>query len=860
MKKSNDCLHPGILILSVIFFFSCPANAQQVLYVFKGENGKYGFRTPEKKVTIPPKYDDAYDFRENLATVNLGNKWGYINKAGKEIIPIKYQEALDFNEGMGIVKLNEKWGFVDQSGKEIAIRYSGVAADGFNEGLAGVRLGEKWGYINKVGKEITPIKYSGIHIFNEGISAVRMDNKWGFIDKTGKEITPIKYDGIRSYQNGMSAVRLNGKWGFINKSGKEVTPIIYENAWDFNEAIAAVELNNKYGYIDKTGKEIIPVKLESFNHFNEGLAPVKLNNKWGFIDNTGKEVIPIKYDAIRLFNEGLAAVFINGKCGFIDKTGKLVINPLYDGTFDFHDGTAKVIKDGEYATIDHPQKTMVLNDVLKAFKSNDGRFGFKKKSGAIAIPAKYENAFDFTEGLGQVRLNDKWGFVDKTGKEVLPIKYTSVFGFSEGLAAVVGSDYKYGFISKNGERVIEFKYDEAWPFSEERAAVALKGKWGFIDNTGKEITTLKYHDVGNLFTKEYYNGYSGVELNDKWGLVDWWGKEIVPPRYQEVDNLIGFNDGLMAVKQNNKWGFIDKYGNEVIPPQYDSSSYFENGKAKVKKDGKEFYIDKPATNTTSQQKNNIDKEADNNTRTVTPKTPPIAMKGTVDASMVGTWQYHDPSNFNTSYILRPDGTYDLWSDMITSQAPPPNYKNFWRVDGDVIELLPEGGKEVFRLKLFKRNDPQNNKPALVIQWQAGTDYYRNYYPTEPKNLWPVSNSNTTIKEAPNIMPVKLSEPPVRLHGTVDLSIIGLWKTTSNNMDYYMDLKADGTQETWPSTNPKKSKGYWRIDNSYFEVVFEGNNKVDRFKFAKVNDLVRSKPTIMLVSSSYYPVTDREMWR
>ena len=85
---------------------------------------------------------------------------------------------------------------------------------------------------------------------------------------------------------------------------------------------------------------------------------------------------------------------------------------------------------------------------LEIFKDSNGKYGFKNKSGEIVIPAKYQQANNFREGLARFRLDNKWSFVDKTGKEVIPINYQSVSDFYDGLAMVI-LDNKWGFIDKN---------------------------------------------------------------------------------------------------------------------------------------------------------------------------------------------------------------------------------------------------------------------------------------------------------------------------------------------------------------------------------------------------------------------------
>ena len=45
------------------------------------------------KEVVSCRYDDAFDFSEGLATVELNGKYGYIDKTGKEVIAIKYDDA-----------------------------------------------------------------------------------------------------------------------------------------------------------------------------------------------------------------------------------------------------------------------------------------------------------------------------------------------------------------------------------------------------------------------------------------------------------------------------------------------------------------------------------------------------------------------------------------------------------------------------------------------------------------------------------------------------------------------------------------------------------------------------------------------
>jgi hypothetical protein len=87
---------------------------------------------------------------------------------------------------------------------------------------------------------------------------------------------------------------------------------------------------------------------------------------------------------------------------------------------------------------------------------------------AAKVELRYESAFDFSEGLAAVMVDDVWGYVDTSGSFVIEPQYDWASPFSESLA-YVRKDDKYGYINHHGDIVIDFKFDFASSFSEEMA-------------------------------------------------------------------------------------------------------------------------------------------------------------------------------------------------------------------------------------------------------------------------------------------------------------------------------------------------------------------------------------------------------
>jgi hypothetical protein len=118
---------------------------------------KYGFQEAvwSKKIIIPPQYTAVNLFREDLASVAIGEKdkklWGFIDKTGKWVIRPSYHDASSFYEGLASVKVNNKYGYIDKQGNFI-IKPQFDAAYSFIEGIAKVKVGNKEGYVNKLGE------------------------------------------------------------------------------------------------------------------------------------------------------------------------------------------------------------------------------------------------------------------------------------------------------------------------------------------------------------------------------------------------------------------------------------------------------------------------------------------------------------------------------------------------------------------------------------------------------------------------------------------------------------------------------------------------------------------------------------
>lgn len=47
-----------------------------------------------------------------------------------------------------------------------------------------------------------------------------------------------------------------------------------------------------------------------------------------------------------------------------------------------------------------------------------GKYGYINSLGKIVIPLQFDQAFDFSNGLATVRIDEKYGYIDFSGKYV----------------------------------------------------------------------------------------------------------------------------------------------------------------------------------------------------------------------------------------------------------------------------------------------------------------------------------------------------------------------------------------------------------------------------------------------------------
>lgn len=313
----------------------------------------------------------------------------------------------------------------------------------------------------------------------------------------------------------------NNLYGLKDKNGNVVVEPKYTEISYFSNDIMKIEMKIESGYkkglIDgRTGKEIIPPKYNFINSPELGMLMGKMeislgeSDKYGVINNTGREIIPAIYDDIKLTKGGFAIVTIHkigeaSKMGVIDAEGREIIPAIYN-----------------------PIRPMENN---KGFRVRlNGMEGFFNIQGKEIIPANKYDLIDEMDkdGFMQVRKGKKFGVVNEQGKEIAKCIYDYIAGYFEN------GYFKDGYTRTN-----------------------IGKKYGFIDTLGNEVP-CKYSDI-DLKVIKY--GFAIVKYKGKYGTIDNKGREIVPFNF----DYLSFSDSSWLKEKNKSGKSAFDYANLISP-------------------------------------------------------------------------------------------------------------------------------------------------------------------------------------------------------------------------------------------------------------------------------------------------------
>jgi len=253
------------------------------------------------------------------------------------------------------------------------------------------------------------------------------------------------------------------------------------------------------------------------------------------------------------------------------------------------------------------------HDSITVYRMGHKRGYINRMIGEIVIPAGFDHAWNFSEGLGAVVSGKRLGFIDSRGQVTLPFRFyyhggqdkRVDFQFNEGYCTVYDSTGRQGLIDKKGRWVLQPEFDYVNNPVGGYRIVKKAGKYGVIDRQLNTVLPMVYDNIsiwedGFVVMKDggqqklaldakmvlqpfiydetaylYYNSgkvnesgddillksdYIGYRLDQSWGIMDKNGKVVARALYNEITAL---SNDLFSGRIGNSWISLDAKGKVV---------------------------------------------------------------------------------------------------------------------------------------------------------------------------------------------------------------------------------------------------------------------------------------------------------
>lgn len=142
---------------------------------------------------------------------------------------------------------------------------------------------------------------------------------------------------------------------------------------------------------------------------------------------------------------------------------------------------------------------------------------------------------------------------------------------------------KWGYIEGTGKVGIEPRFDEALGFSQGLAAVKTGKKWGYLGESGQLVIDAQFDSA-----LPFSEGLALVSVDGGWVYINKQGDVVIRPK---CDLLCSFSEGCACVMTGCKAGYIDTTGKTTIELKFDHAFPFSHGFARVVIGEKCKYID-----------------------------------------------------------------------------------------------------------------------------------------------------------------------------------------------------------------------------------------------------------------------------
>lgn len=464
--------------------FVCYENSEK--FKFLNSKGEELFKDYED-VTALQTSELSLDFEKAFFRFKKDEKYGLIDYEGNVIVSANYDELTSLKNRPGeiLAKKGEKYGVLGSDGNiKIEIKYDSIIGDEYftdkkGYGETGYIVGEKgsngflYGYLNNYAEKVLDVKFESIsrvlkYDESDAYLIVMSNGKKG-VYKNSKEIIEQKYQNINYADSSQIFVaKRNSNYGIFNENGKEIIPVRYKSyslAGDYisvEDGNGVKELydvngnkvsNLNYKSIQASGNSGSYIAIDDNGYYSIITGDETISNNYTYVsyafDNyfifrnqdgfyglidiySGVKIEPNQYTFMLKVNgvNAIQAVTSTGMCDIYSKNINEKVLSMQDAVVEtVNDDYTIVHSNTECCYIDKNGQVVSNTEVYSknkvfAFQEN-GKWGYKDKSGKVLVEPTYDFATDINEyGFGGITLEGKWGVVTSNGEVLKQPQFT----------------------------------------------------------------------------------------------------------------------------------------------------------------------------------------------------------------------------------------------------------------------------------------------------------------------------------------------------------------------------------------------------------------------------------------------------
>jgi len=330
---------------------------------------------------------------------------------------------------------------------------------------------------------------------------IAVNNRYGITNDTGKVLMKPQFERLHffvsdtscSHWKGIIKAQHGGAFALVGTNGIPITPLDYDEILFMPKTchaehkagrVALIKKFGKYGLVNTKGDILIRPSYDKIELLTDSegkltipeVARVRRHNAFGMMELRSKKILKTEYQSIEFFqtlnqverkkNAIITILLLRQK-------NKLAVRNLHN-----HLESPAV-----YDQIELYDSIAYLARVKKGRK-----YGFLDLTAKLKIPATYDYADSFREGISIVQRKDKFGVLNKSGKAIIPIVYSDIqfinsypnIGYLKK-ALIVQKKNLYGVLDTDGKVLIPVKYEKLEFSPEKRNFEGQKnGKTEFI--------------------------------------------------------------------------------------------------------------------------------------------------------------------------------------------------------------------------------------------------------------------------------------------------------------------------------------------------------------------------------------------